>query len=155
MTRPPSVSQNIGKSCKTCLTSLHRATTLLAMMRLKIARALIVLSLVFAIGGHWAFLQSVAWLGMTVKFAQSDTLSGAIRKTFDGLHPCKICKIVREGKDSEKRQETLKVETKLDFWLVRNASLLCPPPPFCVLPAQPDLVQLRTESPPTPPPRAA
>ena len=125
------------------------------MMRLKIARALIVLSLVFAIGGHWAFLQSIAWLGMTVKFAQSDTLGGAIRKTFDGLHPCKICKIVQEGKKSEKKQETLNVETKLDFWLVRNASLLNPPQPFCVLPGTSAAVQVRTESPPIPPPRAA
>jgi len=125
------------------------------MMRLKIARALIVLSLVFAIGGHWAFLQSIAWLGMTVKFAQSDTLSGAIRKTFDGLHPCKICKIVQDGKKSEKKQATLNVETKLDFWLVRNASLLNPPQPFCILPGAPAAVQVRTESPPTPPPRAA
>jgi hypothetical protein len=125
------------------------------MTRLKIARALVVLSLVFAIGGHWAVLQSVAWLSMTVKFAQTDTLSAALRKTFDGLHPCKLCKVVRDGQQSEKKQETLKVETKLDFWLVSHASLLNPPQPFSVLPSGPDSVQLRSESPPTPPPRAA
>jgi hypothetical protein len=125
------------------------------MLRVKIARALVVLSLVFAIGGHWAVLQSVAWLSMTVKFAQTDTLSAALRKTFDGLHPCNLCKVVRDGKKSEKNQETSKVETKLDFWLVCNAELLNPPQPFCVLPSGPDSGQPRAESPPTPPPRAA
>ena len=80
----------------------------------------------------------------------------ALAKTFDGEHPCKLCKVVREGKKSEQKQASLKVETKLDFWLARASALLDAPATFVVLSAaEPDAVQARPESPPTPPPRSA
>ena len=124
-------------------------------MRAKIAQVLIVFPLVCAIGGHWAFLQSVAWLGMAVSYSQNAPLSEALRKTFDGQHPCKLCKVVREGKKSEHKQACLKVETKLDYCLVRAPSPLDSPPPFVIHPGASDSRPLRADSPPTPPPRSA
>ena len=116
---------------------------------------LIVTSLILAIGGHWAILQSVAWVGMVVNYSESFPIQEALVKTFDGKHPCKICKVVREGKKSEQRQSLLKVETKLDFWLARRPVLLYPPTAFNVFTREVAIAQIRTESPPTPPPRAA
>lgn len=116
---------------------------------------LIVTSLILAIGGHWAILQSVAWVGMVVKYSESFPLQEALVKTFDGKHPCKICKVVKDGKKSEQKQSLLKVETKLDFWLVRRPVLLYPPTAFSVFTSEVAIAQIRTESPPAPPPRAA
>jgi hypothetical protein len=121
----------------------------------KPARLLTVFALVASIGGHWAFLQTVAWLGMVVSYSQEATLGAALEKTFDGKHPCSLCRVVQAGKQKEHKDVSLKVETKLDFWLTRAASALDSPPRFVVLPAGPDSVEPRSESPPKPPPRLA
>jgi len=122
-------------------------------VRTKIAQLLIVFSLVCAIGGHWAVLQSVAWVGMVMNYAHDSTLSEALQKTFDGRHPCKLCKVVQDGKQSEGNDALLKVETKLDLLLPHAASWLNPPPRFVVLPGPAFPPPSRAESPPTPPPR--
>jgi hypothetical protein len=119
------------------------------------AQLLVVVTLVCAIGGHWAILQSVAWAGMVVSYSQNSTLQEALTKTFDGKHPCRVCKVVEKGKQSERKQVLLKVETKLDFWLVQNSSRLNAPVPFDVLRAESDFYPARFQSPPTPPPRSA
>ena len=116
---------------------------------------LVVLALVGAIGGHWAVLQSVAWVGMTFRYVQTDSIGVALRKTFDGQHPCRLCKAVEAGKKSEDKQVFLKVETKIDFWLSGSVPLLDPPVIPSVWPTAVSSPPLRLESPPTPPPRAA
>jgi hypothetical protein len=124
-------------------------------VKARIAHCLIAFSLIVAVGGHWTVLQSVAWFGMVVTYSQDAPLSVALGKTFDGNHPCKLCKVVDAGKKSEKQQVLLKVETKLDYWLTQRPQLLFPPDPFAVYCAGPDLVQFRAESPPTTPLRTA
>lgn len=131
------------------------ANDLASTVRTKIGQCLIAFTLICAIGGHWAVLQSVAWFSMVVSYSQDATLAVAFEKTFDGKHPCKLCKVVQQGKKSEQKQASLKVETKLDFLLVRSAVFLDAPMPFVVLPGEPDSAQPRAESPPTPPPRLA
>jgi len=126
-----------------------------ALVRKKVAQVLVVFSLVCAIGGNWAFLQSVAWLGMLMNYSHDTTLVEALQKTFDGRHPCKLCKVVQDGKKSESERALLKVETKLDLLLVRAASWLNPPPSLRVLPGSILVPQVRSESPPTPPPPLA
>jgi len=71
----------------------------------------VVLALVLSIGGHWAFLQSVAWVGMAVTYSKDASLSQALEKTFDGHHLCKLCKAVRAGQKAENSNE-IKVEVK-------------------------------------------
>ncbi|MCI0540627.1 MAG: hypothetical protein L0Z50_35955 [Verrucomicrobiales bacterium] len=131
------------------------ANDLASPVRTKFGQCLIAFTLICAIGGHWAVLQSVAWVGMVISYSQDSPLKEALVKTFDGQHPCKLCKVVREGKKSEQKQALLKVETKLDFLLVRSAVFLDAPMPFVVLSDEPDSAQPRAESPPTPPPRLA
>lgn len=113
----------------------------------------VVLALVLVTGGHWALLQSVAWVGMAVSFSQTATLKEALVRTFDGQHPCKLCKIVAEGKKSERKQTPQKPIHKLDLFCplvfmtlkdrhVLAVSAVCPGPNG-----------LPGETPPKPPPR--
>jgi hypothetical protein len=112
-------------------------------------------ALILAVGVHWGVLQSVAWAGMVITYAHSAPLTVALQKTFDGAHPCKLCKVVQEGKNSENKHSSCKVETKLDFWLVRAAASLEVPPPNLIPPDLSDSAPHRADSPPTPPPRVA
>jgi hypothetical protein len=107
------------------------------------------------VGGHWAILQSIAWLGMAFNFAQTAPLGVALKKTFDGNNPCTLCKAVDEGKKSERQQAWLKVETKLDFCLLPSTVLLEAPAPLDILPGASEWASARAEAPPTPPPRPA
>ena len=122
-------------------------------MRAKIAQILTVMVLVCAIGGYWAILQSVAWVGMAVNYSQNSTLKEALVKTFDGKHPCKLCKVVQEGKRSEKKQEAQKLDSKLDFFLVKKQMFVCPSLDFSLTPIPSHCARSRPEIPPYPPPR--
>jgi hypothetical protein len=115
----------------------------------------VVVALVLVIGGHWAALQSAAWVGMAVSFARTDTLSVSLQKTFDGQHPCKLCKIVKAGKAAEKKQDLLKLEAKLDFQLVAGSCGLFPPRPIRHFTPQSERADSLSPAPPLPPPRAA
>ena len=114
---------------------------------------LTVLTLVFATGGHWAFLQSIAWVRMTADFSRTDSWSVALKKTFDGRHPCNLCKAVTEGKRAEKREAALKVDIKLDFFLGAQGLALTPPTPADVNFPPPLRDARGGDAPPTPPPR--
>jgi hypothetical protein len=108
-----------------------------------------------AVGGHWAVLQSIAWVGMAVVYSQSDPLEVALKKTFDGDHPCKLCIVVKHGKQEERKQAVVKIETKLDFLCLESYCYLPPLLPFTLLSPASDSARARAEPPPLPPPRFA
>ena len=119
----------------------------------RLLKWLAVVILTFVLGGHWAILQSVAWMTMVAGYSQIDPLKQALVKTFDGKHPCPLCKFVAKGKKSEQKQATQKLLTKLDFFLATSPVGLFPPArdplqfaPLCSAGAL-------GETPPTPPPR--
>ncbi len=60
-------------------------------------------------------MQSVAWAGMIVTRSQSESLSTAIRTTFDGQHPCTLCKVVAAGKAAEQRAPSTDPAPRLDL----------------------------------------
>jgi hypothetical protein len=115
----------------------------------------VALALVLAVGGHWAILQSVAWVGMTLNYAKQTSLSDALKMTFDGQHPCQLCKVVEQGKKAEQKHAVLKVETKLDFFCLFPFAYLPPSLPFTLLSLSDDIARPRANAPPTPPPRSA
>ena len=122
----------------------------------RLSKWLVVVTLTLSLGGHWMFLQSVAWVGMVVNYAHDATLTEALSKTFDGQHPCTLCKLVQQGKATEKKPDTQKPELKTDKFLpAGRAFALCPPEPQPVIFSTPDHAGLRVESPPTPPPERA
>ena len=49
-------------------------------------------------GGSLGLLQTIAWTGMLISRAQTAPLSTAIATTFDGQHPCPLCKMIQEQK---------------------------------------------------------
>jgi hypothetical protein len=116
---------------------------------------MIVLMLVLATGGHWAMLQSVAWLGMAVRFSQNEPLVPALQKTFSGAHPCTLCKAVSHGVKTEKEQKIQKIESKFDFFCSRTAVVLEVPLPEARTPQVETKLSDRNDSPPVPPPRLA
>lgn len=78
------------------------------------------------LGGHQALLQTVAWGNMLVSFSSSDSLAVAAKKTFDGAHPCSLCKVVSESKKQEEKKPTLKAESKVDVALPAVITLATP-----------------------------
>ena len=120
----------------------------------KLAHVSVIVALVAAIGGHWAVLQSVAWTSMLADNLRTDSLEVAVIKTFDGQHPCKLCKVVSAGKKSEKQVEFPSLAKQLEFTLSAHPFVFSAPAQF-YLQAEP-----RTQShstlwtPPVPPPRS-
>lgn len=138
-----------------CLTSFFRLLCLRELMLKRAAKAAIIMAVALSLGLHWALLQSVAWAGMFASFAQQTTLREAFVKTFDGKNPCRICKMVREGQQSEKTKESVLPLVKVDSLPYAKAFVL-EPPAVTTLPVVSDVAALpRAESPPTPPPRLA
>jgi hypothetical protein len=78
---------------------------------------LLIGTLLVSLGGHLALLQTVAWGSMLVGFSRTESLEEAAKKTFDGKHPCHLCKVVKESKSQEERKPLVKSEMKLDVVL--------------------------------------
>ncbi len=70
---------------------------------MKRARLMILAALMVSIGGQWMVLQGVAWLGMAVTYSvETGSVSSGLSKTFDGEHPCPLCKAVKKGSQEER-----------------------------------------------------
>lgn len=123
-------------------------------MLARLPRILIALALASTIGLHWTFLQAVAWAGMIVSFSQEAPLGEAVVKTFDGQHPCKLCKQIARGKQSEKKSEYKFESSKLEFSYMPVAFIFRAPSSFRTVRAGDDGADLLTHSPPVPPPRS-
>src|SRR5262245_25983512 len=98
-------------------------------MRRKWAKVVVAIMLSLVMGLHWAVLQSFGWVQMFVSFAQTEPVRQALIKTFDGKHPCNVCKLVQDGKQTENKQTVKKFEAKFDYWLGVEDVLLFPPQP--------------------------
>jgi hypothetical protein len=110
-------------------------------------------ALACSIGLHWAFFQSVAWVGMVVNYSQDAPLKEALVKTFDGKHPCSLCKEIAKGKQSEKKSESAPAGKKLEF-LYSAAAFVFAAPSYGWQTFWPDVSMCSlTHSPPVPPPR--
>jgi hypothetical protein len=118
-------------------------------------RSLLVAALFFAIGGHWAVLQTVAWASMIVEYSHEGAVTTAVEKTFDGRHPCAICKAIQTRQQSEKKHEALQLVKKIELFDQQVAELVFPR--SVSLPVMdPDTFGVaRMDAPPVPPPRAA
>lgn len=125
-------------------------------MRNRAAQLFIAVLLIVSIGGHWAFLQSVAWVTMVLDYSQNAPITVAVERTFDGKHPCSLCKIVKHGKETEQKQEAIKLKGKVDSWLLSRAvSFDSPRVTAQPIAAPAFFFHTRGDSPPVPPPRTA
>ena len=114
---------------------------------------LIVLALASSIGLHWAFLQAVAWTGMVISYSQDRPVTEAVSDTFDGNHPCKLCKEIATDKRTEKKSQYKFESSKLKFAYSRAAYLHSMPAFLWEAPALEPSGNLLTHAPPSPPPR--
>ncbi|MGD9897397.1 MAG: hypothetical protein AB7T14_10035 [Candidatus Methylacidiphilaceae bacterium] len=106
-------------------------------------------------GGHWLFWQGAAWASMLVRYSQSYGMETGLAMTFDGKHPCQICKKVVKGKSKEERSSrTERSEQEFGLFFLGNSPLSMPrllssEGPAIRLPA----ATIRTDRPLSPPPR--
>jgi hypothetical protein len=107
------------------------------------------------LGGHWAILQVGAWAGMVVSYSQQSGLIAGLLQTFDGEHPCPVCKAIECGKKREgKKAPLLTAELKKDYLASWNSFQICPEWSEVVYPAFAEqLLGIATE-PAVPPPRS-
>lgn len=115
-------------------------------------KGFIALLIAFCIGAQWPVLQSVAWLNMIVSYTKESGLSEGISKTFDGKHPCKLCKFVSEGKSAEKKKSQGQSVKKFDLFLATTPNVIIGRVVFLDHPPFAAAVRLRASDPPSPPP---
>jgi hypothetical protein len=93
----------------------------------RLGKICLVLALVAMLGAHWALLQTIAWTTMFADNLQSNSFQVAAEKTFDGKHPCCLCKAIAAGKQMEKKTEFSFPSPKLEFPpLKENFALIAP-----------------------------
>ena len=112
-------------------------------------------ALACSVGLHWAVLQSFAWSTMLASNLTRASLSVALQRTFDGKHPCALCKVVAEGRKSEKKSNPEFSLKKIDG-IAHSAAVTVPQPasfPLAIGPAT-HLTSVLYR-PPVPPPRSA
>jgi hypothetical protein len=80
------------------------------------------------LGGHWAILQTAAWVGMVIDYSKTVGVEAGITKTFDGKHPCSLCLSIAQSKEKEGKQTTNLNLGKLDLVYQATRWTLSPPP---------------------------
>ncbi|RYD38991.1 MAG: hypothetical protein EOP85_16735 [Verrucomicrobiaceae bacterium] len=116
-------------------------------------------------GGHWGVLQVVAWSRMIVEYSAKEGVLVGTKKTFDGEHPCHMCKSIAKGKTDESKNEkpalpgSQSLEMLSKAFVPADDSRLAPPgwTEVMEVPAARFLLSHggREECPPVPPPRCA
>jgi hypothetical protein len=118
-------------------------------------RLLTAVALACSVGLHWFLLQSLAWTAMLADNLATAPFSVAIQRTFDGKHPCPLCRAVADGRKSEKKSEALAPLKKFEGLNEAIAIVVSPPASFPAIRAQEAVFETLPQAPPTPPPRAA
>jgi hypothetical protein len=120
---------------------------------LRLFKFALVGALVCSLGLHWSLLQSVAWVKMIVVYSQDSSFKEAVVKTFDGKHPCSLCKAVEQGKKSEKKSDKFTPEKKLEFAHAGVSFVFTAPTSFWTLTQLESSADSLQRTPPAPPPR--
>ena len=122
-------------------------------MFVRIGKIFLVLALVAMLGAHWALLQSVAWTTMLADNLCTQPVKEAVTETFDGNHPCDICKAIAAGKQSEKKTEFSFQTQKLEFPPMNEIFALIAPSQFQLLPLENSSAKSSAQKPLLRPPR--
>ncbi len=119
----------------------------------RIGKIFIVLALVATLGAHWALLQTVAWTTMLANNLQSGSFHEAVTKTFDGNHPCCLCKAIAAAKKSEKKSEAVSPTLKMEFPPAAANFTFISPEPISAFSLAKLSAASSFQKPPLPPPR--
>lgn len=118
-------------------------------------RFMLVAALLCAANLHLPVMQVIAWTGMIIRYSEKAEIGDALRKTFDGDHPCPMCLAIKKEQSKPRHQLSATAAPELKMT----------PPPTYPAEARPWMVSghqsleargVRVFSrPPTPPPRFA
>ena len=129
--------------------------------RLRVFRIILVLAgCLHLCGGHYGVLQVLAWGGMIVDYSAKEGLAEGVKQTFDGDHPCELCRSIAKAKQDEREAPENPVETTGSGLALKN--LMAPrtvrisdprhseylPPAFASLRQTPGCLRLGPEPPP-------
>jgi hypothetical protein len=84
---------------------------------------------------------------------QSGSLRAAVTKTFDGQHPCCLCKAIANAKNTEQKNQATSPDLKLDLLLAQNNFTLIAPARLELFPRKDLSAESIFPKPLTPPPR--
>lgn len=113
-----------------------------------------ILAVLSATGTHWLALQSVAWTTMLAENLHATTSwQKAVSRTFDGKHPCCLCKEIAKDKQSEKKSDAQVELKKLDYSYTSFEFVFCPPSGFYEILGAKDSITSLTRAPSVPPPK--
>lgn len=96
-------------------------------MLMRLSRSFVALVICCSIGGHWIGLQSIAWASMIVNYSQHCSIAKAIEHTFDGEHPCNLCKHIGKARDREKKPDSQSPVGKTDLICTVRQLIFLPP----------------------------
>ena len=119
----------------------------------KFGQLLMIVAVLSATGTHWLALQSVAWSTMLAENLQTASWQRAVQKTFDGKHPCCLCKAIAKDKQSEKKSDVQVEFKKLDYSYSTFEFVFCPPSHFYEVRNGKDRAVSLTQPPSLPPPK--
>jgi hypothetical protein len=126
-----------------------------AWLRSRLGFLLCSLAFLQLLGGHWVILQMGAWAGMAVSYSQQSGLLAGLSQTFDGEHPCPVCKAIECGKKrEEKKAPLLSAELKKDYLATWNNFQICRDWSEVVYPAFSEQLLGIAAEPDVPPPRS-
>jgi hypothetical protein len=114
---------------------------------------LVVVALVLMTGLHWAALQTVAWTTMLAGDLCCEHFSQAVNHTFDGRHPCCLCKAIAAAQKNQKKSEAAASSLKMEFPLANKTWRPVPPGRFEMLFAADRFADALPSKPLLPPPR--
>lgn len=90
---------------------------------LRASQYLLIATLIVSFGGHLALLQTIAWGNMMVNYSQAASVKEAAKMTFDGQHPCPMCKLVKESKKEEDKKPLVKAASNVEVILPAEIAL--------------------------------
>ena len=122
-------------------------------MFVRFGKMFVVSAFVVMLGAHWSLLQTVAWTTMLADNLCTHSVKEAMTETFDGNHPCPLCKAIAAGKQSEKKTEFSFQSQKLEFPPLKENFTLIAPSQFQLLPLENSSAKSFVQKPLLQPPR--
>ena len=117
---------------------------------------LLVAMVVLALGTAPVLLQTGAWGIMLVEYSLDNSFTQAVEMTFDGKHPCALCRKIQEHQEGKQTQQSITPTRDVMVLFHEKTVLRLGPEETISLPQRghdPALVVVRGQKPAVPPPR--
>jgi hypothetical protein len=116
----------------------------------------VVIMLVLTTGFQWtATLQLVAWATMLTNNLRTHSVTEAVSQTFDGQHPCCMCRAIAAAKKAQKKSEAVTSTLKFEYLLPADKIIIICPKVFSDHLRSDISADSFFTRPPVPPPRSS